>query len=95
MSIDHTTVRRIARLARLGVDETQLARLTGELSRVLELADHLAAAPLDSIEPMAHPHAQALVLRADVVTESDRADAFLALAPDARGGLYLVPKVIE
>jgi len=30
-----------------------------------------------------------------VVTQGDRADAFLALAPDARGGLYVVPKVIE
>jgi aspartyl-tRNA(Asn)/glutamyl-tRNA(Gln) amidotransferase subunit C len=95
MSIDQTTVRRVARLARLAVDETQLPRLAVELSRVLELADQLSAAPLDGVEPMAHPHAQALALREDAVTESDRADAFLALAPEARGGLYLVPKVIE
>jgi len=95
MSIDHTTVRRIARLARLAVDETQLPRLAGELSRVLELADHLGAAALDGVVPMSHPHAQAATLREDKVTETDRADAFLALAPDARGGLYLVPKVIE
>lgn len=93
--IDHTTVRRIARLARLAVDEAHLPRLAGELSRVLELADHLRAAALDGVEPMAHPHAQAVNLRDDVVTETDRAEAFLALAPDARGGLYLVPKVIE
>jgi aspartyl-tRNA(Asn)/glutamyl-tRNA(Gln) amidotransferase subunit C len=95
MSIDNSTVRRIARLARLAVDETHLQRLAGELSRVLELADQLASAPLDDVQPMSHPHAQAAQLRADVVTETDRADAFLALAPDARGGLYLVPKVIE
>jgi aspartyl-tRNA(Asn)/glutamyl-tRNA(Gln) amidotransferase subunit C len=50
---------------------------------------------LAGIEPMAHPHAQTLVWRSDEVSQSDRADAFLALAPEARGGLYLVPKVIE
>ena len=95
MSIDNSTVRRIARLARLAVDEAHVPRLAGELSRVLELADQLASAPLDGVEPMSHPHAQAALLRQDVVSETDRADAFLALAPDARGGLYLVPKVIE
>jgi len=95
MSIDPTTVRRVARLARLAVAETHLPRLAAEMSRVLELAGQLAAAPLEGVAPMSHPHAQAAALREDVVTEADRADAFLALAPDARGGLYLVPKVIE
>ncbi len=62
---------------------------------MLELADQLGAAQIDGVEPLAHPHEQALAWRADAVTEPDRADAFLALAPEARGGLYLVPKVIE
>jgi aspartyl-tRNA(Asn)/glutamyl-tRNA(Gln) amidotransferase subunit C len=95
MSIDHASVRRIARLARLAVTDAELPRLATELSRVLELADQLSSAALDGVEPMAHPHAQTLAWRADVVSETDRADALLALAPDARGGLYLVPKVIE
>ena len=95
MSIDHTTVRRIARLARLSVADADIEHLAGELNGVLGLADQLASANVSGVEPMAHPHAQALAWREDVVTESDRADAFLALAPDARGGLYVVPKVIE
>ena len=95
MSIDHVTVCRIARLARLSVADADLARLAEELNRVLGLADALAAADASGVEPMAHPHEQALAWRADEVTEGDRADAFLALAADARGGLYVVPKVID
>jgi aspartyl-tRNA(Asn)/glutamyl-tRNA(Gln) amidotransferase subunit C len=95
MSIDHATVRHIARLARLAVDESDVPRLAAELARVLDLADRMAGADLAGVEPMAHPHAQALAWREDRVTEPDRADAFLALAPEARGGLFLVPKVIE
>jgi len=95
MSIDHATVRRIARLARLSVNDADLAHLADELGRVLGLADQLASADVAGVEPMAHPHEQALAWREDVVTQGDRADAFLALAPDARGGLYVVPKVIE
>ena len=95
MSIDHTTVRHIARLARLAVDAAQLPQLARELERVLHLADELGAASIDGVPPMAHPHEQVLAWRGDTVSESDRADAFLALAPEANGGLYLVPKVIE
>ena len=95
MSIDHTTVRRIARLARLAVDEAHVPQLAQELQRVLHLADELGAADITGVAPMAHPHEQALVWREDAVTEPDRADAYLALAPEANGGLYLVPKVIE
>ena len=95
MSIDNATVRRIARLARLAVGEDDLAPLAAELGRVLELADTLAGADIAGIAPMAHPHEQTLAWRADTVTETDRADALLALAPEARGGYYLVPKVIE
>ena len=95
MSVDSTTVRRIARLARLAVADGDVAALAAELSRVLELADALAAVDTSGVEPMAHPHEQVLTWRPDQVTESDRADALLALAPETRGGFYLVPKVIE
>ena len=95
MSIDAATVRHIARLARLAIGEDELAPIANELDRVLHLADQLGAANVDGVAPLAHPHDETLTWRADAVTESDRAEAFLALAPEARGGLYLVPKVLE
>ncbi len=95
MSIDHATVRHIARLARIAVDAADVPQLADDLARVLDLADSLAGADLAGVEPMAHPHAQTLAWRDDRVAEPDRADALLALAPEARGGLFLVPKVIE
>ncbi|TLY51058.1 MAG: Asp-tRNA(Asn)/Glu-tRNA(Gln) amidotransferase subunit GatC [Gammaproteobacteria bacterium] len=95
MSIDTVAVRHIARLARIAIADAEVAPLAQELSRVLDLADQLAAADIANVAPLAHPHEHTLAWRADVVTEGDRADAFLALAPDARAGLYLVPKVIE
>ncbi|MEP6939155.1 MAG: Asp-tRNA(Asn)/Glu-tRNA(Gln) amidotransferase subunit GatC [Rudaea sp.] len=95
MSIDSATVRHIARLARLGIADGDVAPMAVELARVLELADQLAAAHIDGVEPLAHPHEQPLSWRSDTVSESDNAVTFLALAPDARGGLYVVPKVIE
>jgi aspartyl-tRNA(Asn)/glutamyl-tRNA(Gln) amidotransferase subunit C len=95
MAIDSTTVRHIARLARLAISDRDVGPVGAELGRLLELADRLGAADVAGIEPLAHPHEQALAWRADAVTETDRADALLALATEARGGFYLVPKVIE
>lgn len=92
--MDIDTVTRIARLARLPLEPHASAHVAKELSRVLDLAGQLADARLDGVEPMAHPHAQSLAWRVDAVTEPDRADALLALAPDARAGLYAVPRVI-
>jgi aspartyl-tRNA(Asn)/glutamyl-tRNA(Gln) amidotransferase subunit C len=47
------------------------------------------------IVPMSHAHDATLPLREDRVTESDARETFQRLAPEAQGGLYLVPRVIE
>ena len=44
---------------------------------------------------MAHPHEVALRLREDVVTETDHAIEYQAVAPEVRDRLYIVPQVIE
>ena len=95
MSLDHAAVRHIARLARLAVADDQLESLRSDLERVLHLFDDLAAANVDNLAPLAHPHDQALSLREDVVSEVDRSAQLLALAAASQGGYYLVPKVIE
>lgn len=95
MSIDSATVRHIARLARLAVAETELENVRSDLARVLHLFDDLAAANVDNLNPLAHPHDQVLGLRDDIADQPDRSEELLALAPAAQGGYYLVPKVIE
>jgi len=50
---------------------------------------------INSGDPYAIPDSNPFAKRSDAVTESDRADELLALAPEARGGYYLVPKVLE
>lgn len=95
MSLDHAAVRHIARLARLAVADDQLESLRSDLERVLHLFDDLAAANVNHLAPLAHPHDQSLKLRDDVVNESDRSEQLLALAAASQGGYFLVPKVIE
>ncbi|MBL8297853.1 MAG: Asp-tRNA(Asn)/Glu-tRNA(Gln) amidotransferase subunit GatC [Rhodanobacteraceae bacterium] len=95
MSLDHAAVRHIARLARLAIADDQLESLRSDLERVLHLFDDLAAANVNHLAPLAHPHDQTLALRDDIVSEDDRSAQLLALAATAQGGYFLVPKVIE
>ena len=95
MAFDGEQLKRVARLARLRIDPEQLAGRSADIERVLGLFAGLAQAPVEGIEPMAHPLGMGAELRSDEVTETDMAAALLALAPDAQADLYLVPKVLE
>lgn len=95
MSLDKTTIGQIAWLARLSLDSNELDAYRSDLDRILELVNQLDAATTTDIAPLAHPLDLKARLRPDTVTEVDERELFQALAPAARDGYYLVPKVID
>ncbi|PKM13263.1 MAG: Asp-tRNA(Asn)/Glu-tRNA(Gln) amidotransferase GatCAB subunit C [Gammaproteobacteria bacterium HGW-Gammaproteobacteria-3] len=95
MSLTADTVKKIAHLARLGIDTRDIDDYTQDLSGILDLMTQMNALDTDAVTPMAHPMDQVQRLRADTVTESDQRRVFQAIAPQVEAGLYLVPKVIE
>ena len=95
MSIDIDTARRVAHLARIKVDETELPALAGELSGILTFMEQLNEVDVDGIEPMTSVTPMRLKRRADVVTDGNIQAQILANAPDAREGFFAVPKVVE
>ena len=66
-----------------------------QFENVSALIEKMQSVNTDGVEPMAHPQDVSLRLREDEVTEPNRRDDFLALAPQAQDGMFLVPKVIE
>jgi aspartyl-tRNA(Asn)/glutamyl-tRNA(Gln) amidotransferase subunit C len=95
MSLDTATVRRVASLARIRVEEDELPRLQSELNGILGWIEQLQAVNTDGVEPMAGGGAQALRLRADEVTDGGVQDKVLANAPDRADAFFAVPKVVE
>ncbi|WP_120996834.1 Asp-tRNA(Asn)/Glu-tRNA(Gln) amidotransferase subunit GatC [Stutzerimonas urumqiensis] len=95
MALERSEVEKIAHLARLGLNEADLPRTTETLNTILGLIDRMQAVDTDGIEPLAHPLETTQRLRADRVTETNRREAYQAVAPAVQDGLYLVPKVIE
>ena len=95
MSIDTDTVRRVAKLARIAVEEDQLPKLADELTGILNFMEQLNEVDVDGVEPMTSVTPQRLKRREDVVTDGSQQEAVLKNAPDAREGFFAVPKVVE
>ena len=95
MSIDIDTARRVAKLARIRVEEDRLPALAEEFNAVLGFIEQLSEVDVDGVEPMTSVTPQRLKRRDDDVTDGNMQDKILSNAPDAREGFFAVPKVVE
>jgi aspartyl-tRNA(Asn)/glutamyl-tRNA(Gln) amidotransferase subunit C len=95
MSVDASTVRRIARLARIAVAEAEVEHLRGELNAILAFVEQLGEVNVEGVEPMTSVTPMAMKTRKDVVTDGGDPEAVMANAPKSEDDFYLVPKVIE
>ncbi|MGH6991755.1 MAG: Asp-tRNA(Asn)/Glu-tRNA(Gln) amidotransferase subunit GatC [Caulobacteraceae bacterium] len=95
MAIDPDTVRKVASLARIRIEEERLEPMARELSGIIAWVEQLAEVETSETAPMTTPVDVALPMREDVATEGGAADEILANAPRARRGYFVVPKVVE
>lgn len=95
MAIESSDIAKLAKLARIEINDADAQETAKRISDVLALVDQLQAVNTDDVLPMAHPLDAVQILRADVVTEPNQRESFQSIAPATQDGLYLVPKVIE
>ena len=95
MSVDEGTVRRVARLARIAVQDEDVPHLQGELNAILAFVEQLNEVDVAGVRPMTSVVPLAMKKRVDIVTDGDRPADILANAPATEDGYFLVPKVIE
>jgi len=95
MSLNLDQVQRIARLARIEISPAEAEQTGAQLNSIFGLIEQMQAVDTSGIVPMAHAQDLSQRLREDVVTETDRREAFQKISPDVEAGLFLVPKVIE
>jgi aspartyl-tRNA(Asn)/glutamyl-tRNA(Gln) amidotransferase subunit C len=95
MSVDAQTVRRIAHLARIGVQESEIPHLQDELNAMLAFVEQLKEVDIEGVEPMTSVTPMAMKKRADVVNDGEIADDIVKNAPETQDHFFLVPKVVE
>ena len=95
MSVDKATVRRIAKLARLALEEERVEPMMNELNNILAWVEQLQEVDIEGVPPLTSVVEQKLKMRDDVVTEGNVADALMSNAPESEDHFFVVPKVVE
>ena len=95
MSVDKTTVKRVAKLARLAFPEERLEPMAGELNRLLAWVEQLNEVDTDAVEPMTSVVKVSLKMREDQVTDGERPVEVTQNAPEGEDHFFAVPKVVE
>jgi len=95
MSVDPATVKKVARLARIRVDDAELPALADEVNGILHFVEQLQAVDVTGVEPLTSVVHRSLPLRDDVITDGGDPEKVLANAPNRIESFFTVPKVVE
>lgn len=93
--LDTATVKKIAKLSRIRVEEGELEHYAKELSGILQFVEQLSEVDVEGVPQMVSVADIRLPLRDDVVTDGGKQADILANAPASAHGCFEVPKVIE
>ena len=95
MSVDISTVKRVAHLARIAVSEDDATRMAGQLNAILGFVEQLNEVNVEGVEPMTSVTPMAMKKRQDQVNDGDKAADIVANAPIHEENFFVVPKVVE
>ena len=95
MAVDQTTVRRIAKLARIKLADDEVAAFEGELNAILHWIEQLDEVDVAGVAPMTSVVHMQMKTRDDEVTDGGSPADILANAPMTQGHYFMVPKVVE
>jgi len=93
--IDQTQVRKVAKLARLDLTDSEVAEFTTQLSAILEYVEKMNELDTESVQPLAHCLPISNCFREDLVKNSLGTDKTLANAPEKDEQFFKVPKILD
>ncbi|NJM30650.1 MAG: Asp-tRNA(Asn)/Glu-tRNA(Gln) amidotransferase subunit GatC [Rhizobiales bacterium] len=95
MSVDRATVKRVARLARIKLNDEDVPRLEGELNSILGWIEQLNEVDVKGVEPLTSVVSMRMKVRQDVVADGHNPAAVVKNAPVQDDNFFAVPKVVE
>ena len=95
MKISKDEVEKMAHLSRLRIETSQMDKIAGQLSGILDYIDKLKDADVEGVDPSAGIAFMNNVLREDQTKDSPGPDITLANAPLRDEDFYVVPRVVK
>lgn len=93
--IPRDEVAHLAKLARIGLNDAELDRLTPQLSVILQSVASIAGIARDDVPPTSHPLPLTNVFRDDIVQPCLTADQALASAPAVEDQRFVVLRILD
>lgn len=93
--MDLKTVKKVATLARLEMQDSELEAVRVKLGNIMKFVEQLEEVNTDNIEPLANVVDIKLRLREDIVNDGGQQQKVLANAPEAVEGFFVVSKIVE
>lgn len=91
--ISEEQVRHVANLARLGLSDAEVGRMSEQLGVVLEHIEKMQELNLDEVPPTANPLNLTNVLRPDVPREELPRELALSTASEIVDDMFAVPRI--
>ena len=95
MSIDLKTIKHIAKLARISVDDDKAKFLEKDLNSIFKFIEILNKVDTDKIEPLTSIADTTLQLRKDEIKTKNIREEILENSPEKNKDFFVVPKVVE
>ncbi|MBS91490.1 MAG: Asp-tRNA(Asn)/Glu-tRNA(Gln) amidotransferase GatCAB subunit C [Rickettsiales bacterium] len=95
MSIDNKTVKKVARLARIKIKDSEEGKLKNELNNILKWVDELKKVDTENVEPMLSVFNESMSMRKDNSDAKYSNESILKNSPEKKSGFFVVPKVVE
>lgn len=95
MAIDKETVKRVAFLSRLKIEDDKIEATEKEFNKILGWIEQLNEVDTDNVEPLVSVNESNLLCRDDVVNDGEKTKEILANAPMQEFDYFVVPKVVE
>ena len=95
MSIDKGTIKHIAKLARISLDEKKINSLSRDLTSIMKFIEKLNELNTEKTNPLTSIINASLRSRKDEILDGKIRDQILKNSPEKNEEFFVVPKVIE
>ena len=95
MAIDNTIVKKVGKLAKIKIEQSEEKKLIQELNNILDWVDELKQVDTKGIEPMLSVFNESMKMREDKVEQNFSSELITKNSPEKQSGFFVVPKVVE
>ena len=95
MTIDNTIVKKVGKLAKIKIKESEEIKLIQELNNILDWVDELKKVDTSGVEPMLSVFNESIPMREDKVEQNFSGELVTKNSPEKQSGFFVVPKVVE